>query len=291
MPAGTSPIAWVGGKYVAARRIVAAFPPAQTYGTYVDVFGGAAHVLVAKPRGNHLEVYNDVYGDLVNFWMVARDRPEALQARLETLPFSRQLYRAYRASLQAETTMDDVERATRWFYVMRSTFGGGPDFSAGWGYSVQEGNHRARTLRSATALLTAVAARFRLVQIECQDFATLITTYQTRRTLLYCDPPYIGCEDYYNVGETPVFTADDHARLAHLLNETPALVAVSYYEHPLLDDLYPAPTWRRLTWTQPKAVERTRTARKLAREMLLMNYPATQGQLWSLNEQEESTVW
>lgn len=281
-----SPISWVGGKHVAARRIVAAFPPAQSYGTYVEVFGGAAHVLVAKPMSNHLEVYNDVHGDLVNFWMVARDQPEVLQARLDTLPFSRSLYARYRTSLQDETAMDDLERAARWFYVMRSTFGGGPDFSNGWGYSVQEGNHRARTLRSAAALLTLVAERFRLVQIECQDFTTLIPAYQTRRTFLYCDPPYIDCENYYNVGETPVFTADDHARLAELLNETPALVALSYYEHPLLDDLYPVSKWRRMIWTQTKAIERTRTSRKLAHEVLLMNYATTQGQLWPLNEKE-----
>ncbi len=285
-PALASPISWVGGKHVAARRIIAAFPPIQSYGTYVDVFGGAAHVLVAKPPCHHLEVYNDVHGDLVNFWMMARDQPEALQARLETLPFSRHLHALYRSSLQEETVLDDLERAARWFYVMRSTFGGGPDFSKGWGYSVQEGNHRARTLRSATALLTAMAARFRLVQIECQDFAALIPTYQTRRTLLYCDPPYIGCEDYYNVGETPVFTTDDHARLAELLNETPALVALSYYEHPLLEELYPAPKWRRMTWTQTKAIERTRATRQYAHEVLLMNYSATQGQLWPLDDKE-----
>jgi DNA adenine methylase len=223
----TSPLSWVGGKHAAARRIVAAFPPAASYGTYVDVFGGAAHVLLAKPTFHHLEVYNDLSSDLVNFWMVAREQPEALQACLETLPFSRQVYMCYRARLQGEATMTPVERAACWFYVMRSTFGGGPDGNNGWGYSVQGGYHRARSLRTATELLTIVARRFRLVQIECQDFARLITTYQTPRTLFYCDPPYIGCEEYYNVGDTPVFTPDDHARLATLLNGTPALVALS----------------------------------------------------------------
>ena len=184
-----SPLSWVGGKHVAARRIVAAFPPEQAYGTYVDVFGGAAHVLLAKPMCNHLEVYNDVHGDLVNFWMIARDQPAALQARLDTLPYSRQLYREYCVSLQAKNSLDSIERATRWFYVMRSTFGGHVDYRKGWGYSVRENNQRARALRYATALLTDVAARFRLVQIECQDFAKLIATYQTSRTFLYCDPP------------------------------------------------------------------------------------------------------
>ena len=44
-----SPLAWVGGKHVAAPRILAAFPPPQNYTTYVEVFGGAAHILLQKP--------------------------------------------------------------------------------------------------------------------------------------------------------------------------------------------------------------------------------------------------
>jgi DNA adenine methylase len=93
------------------------------------------------------------------------------------------------------------------------------------------------------------------------------------RTLFYADPPYIGCEDYYDTDEETVFTEDDHRRLAALLNATTALVALSYYEDPLVDDLYPATRWRRISWMQSVAVERTRSQRQQGREVLLMNYP------------------
>jgi site-specific DNA-adenine methylase len=96
-----SPLMWVGGKHAQAARIVTAFPRADMYGTFVEVFGG-----------------NDLN--------------------------------------------DDLERAARWFYVLRSTFGGVPDFSKGWGYTIQRaGNNRARSLRTATALLALVVERFR----------------------------------------------------------------------------------------------------------------------------------
>lgn len=35
----TSPLIWIGGKFASAKRIVAAFPPPEMYGTYVEVFG------------------------------------------------------------------------------------------------------------------------------------------------------------------------------------------------------------------------------------------------------------
>src|SRR5215467_4748783 len=54
-----SPLTWVGGKAGSAKHVVAAFPPPQSYGTSVEVFGGAAHVLFAKAPGRHLPV---VYG-------------------------------------------------------------------------------------------------------------------------------------------------------------------------------------------------------------------------------------
>jgi DNA adenine methylase len=233
-----SPLPWVGGKNASAERIVSAFPPPDAYDTYVEVFGGAAHVLVRKPPFKHIEVYNDLNDDLVRFWMAARNQPEALQQRIDTLPYSRSLYAAYRQSLRRHESMDELERAARWFYLLRSTFGGVPDFSKGWGYTIQQGSNKAHSIRTATALLTLIAERFRSVQIEHQDFASIIQTYQTPRTLFYVDPPYIGCEDYYDDTDgTALFTEQDHHRLAALLNATPALVAVSYYEHPLVREL------------------------------------------------------
>lgn len=275
-----SPLTWTGGKHAAAKRIVAAFPPAHTYGTYVEVFGGAAHVLMQRSPQTHIEVFNDLNDDLIRFWLVARDQPEALQQRVDTLPFSRTVYERYRKNLNEHEPMDDLERAARWFYVLRSTFSGSPNFSKGWGYTISEGNYKAHSLRTATALLTSIAARFRLVQIEHQDFEKIIKVYETPQTLFYCDPPYIGYESYYAFDGMPPFTEQDHHRLAALLNATPALVALSYYAHPWLETLYPLPKWRRMTWMQPKAAERTRGTRQQGQEVLLMNYAETFGGLW-----------
>lgn len=69
-----SPIAWIGGKYYLASRIVDLFPE---HDHYIEVFGGALHVLCAKPK-TKIETINDLDEDLINFWLVCRDRIDEL---------------------------------------------------------------------------------------------------------------------------------------------------------------------------------------------------------------------
>lgn len=87
------------------------------------------------------------------------------------------------------------------------------------------------------------------------------------------------------VDNTPAFTFDDHRRLAKLLNETPAQVAISHYEHPLLDELYPAAKWRRIVWDAKKELSRMNDRLDATREVLLCNYAAADRGLWDVEEE------
>ena len=275
-----SPLPWIGGKFYSRARIVAAFPQHSAYSTYVEVFGGAAHVLLHKPLYKHLEVYNDYSRDLVNFWMMCRNHPTELQAHIDSLPYARSLYEDWQASLFNDTAMSDMERAVRWFYVLRSSVGGIMRKSKGnWGYSIAHFDHSTvHAYHSAARLFHDLSKRLKDVQIECDDFVAIITRYERASTLFYCDPPYIGAEFYYE--GTPPFTMADHERLAALLNGTPAQVALSYYPHDALDALYPVSRWRRLSWQTYKHAEKTRGTRQTATEMLLCNYEPPALSLW-----------
>src|SRR6266487_196577 len=307
-----SPLVWIGGKYYSVTHVLAALPPAhglpqvhssmpsrgvthvlaalppaQDYDVYCEPMGGAAHVLASKLEGSHVEIYNDVNRDLVNFWMWVRDLPEVLEERLRSLPYSRVLYYQYHASLYDGTELDSLERAVRWFYVLRSSFSAcvGP---CPYGWSASGSKNQARSYQNALSLFEAVSQRFRYVQLDGRDFVEVITQYQGPRVLFYVDPPYIGCEDYYR-DETGAarFTWADHERLAVLLNETEAKVALSYYAHPHLEEWYPPDRWRRLSWATVKHAQRTHVQRDAGQEVLLMNYPESVGlrainlDLWS----------
>jgi len=58
-----------GGKFRIAPWVIEHFPPHRTY---VEPFGGAAGVLLQKPRA-YSEIYNDLDSDVVNFFQVLRD--------------------------------------------------------------------------------------------------------------------------------------------------------------------------------------------------------------------------
>src|SRR5206468_7126137 len=105
-----------GGNVRLASWLMKMFPAHQTY---VEPFGGGAGVLLRKPR-SHLEVYNDLDGDVVTFFRVLQDpcKRDSLAERLAFTPFARAEFdRAY------EPTGLEIERAAR--VAIRSWMGYG----------------------------------------------------------------------------------------------------------------------------------------------------------------------
>jgi DNA adenine methylase len=278
-----SPLSWIGGKYYSAPQILRSFPAPSDYDTYVELFGGAAHVLIQKPPSRHTEVYNDLSGDLVNFWMQCRNQAQAVEQRCRTLPYARSLYYAYHRSLFDGTPLDPLERAVRWFYVLRSTFSSEPPARSANGWSAgakSKGHNAAHSYQSALDLFAVIQERLRFVLIDQRDFAEVFHSYDSPRALFYVDPPYLGYEQYYHT-EGHRFTLADHQRLAALLNATRAYVALSYYPHPALDELYPPERWQRTTWHTTKHSQRTNHTRDVATELLLTNYEPGTRELWA----------
>ena len=79
---------YYGGKWNLAPWIISFFPPHKNY---VEPCGGAASVLLQKPR-SPLETYNDFDGNVVNFFRVLRDRPDELIRKIRLTPWARAEY-------------------------------------------------------------------------------------------------------------------------------------------------------------------------------------------------------
>ena len=85
-------IGWIGGKRQLRNEILSHFPAAGV-SRYIEVFGGAGWVLFAKEQvPGQMEVYNDLNGDLVNLFRCVKYHCEALQAELNYLPHSREIF-------------------------------------------------------------------------------------------------------------------------------------------------------------------------------------------------------
>lgn len=280
-----SMIPWQGGKFYSAETIVDAFPNPTAYSIYCELFCGACHVLIRKPSYSHVEVINDLNNDLVNFWMQFRDNIEALEERCRSLPYSREVYYTYHKSLFDGTELEPLERAARWFYVLRSNFSAYLQPSpGGWHNGIrtkdrQKWGGNAQSYHSAIDLFLYMQKRFKHIMIDNRDFEFVFKQWDKPRTLFYVDPPYVDFEAYYGQGKQG-FTLQDHERLAQLLNNSSAYIALSYYPHSEIDRLYPADKWRRVTWETYKHSQRTKDTHDASTELLLLNYPPQQPTLW-----------
>jgi DNA adenine methylase len=283
-----SPLKWMGGKAMSAQRIVAAFPSPNSYDVYVEPCGGAAHVLLCKPPYHHDEIFNDKDGLLVNFWRILQAHAPELREQILLRPYSRELYYDYYHSLYGtrqqgfDTTLSDLEKAVRWFYILRSNMTGYLRASTpGWT------TLHARTMKQVVdQLFLAVQARIRYVAIDNRDVLETILRYLKlpKRVFFYVDPPYRGVEHYYPACRDGF----DHEGLARVLNACECSIAVSYYPHPEVDRLYPPEKWQRITWQQhkPSNVAMNHQELDMATEMLLTNYPAPTRTLWEVSELE-----
>ncbi|WP_071000505.1 DNA adenine methylase [Methylobacterium sp. C1] len=231
---------WHGGKWRLAPWIVQHFP---AHRLYTEAFGGAASVLLRKPR-SYAEVYNDLDDDVVGLFQVLRsERAPELLAALRATPFARaEFERAY------EISADPVEEARR--LVIRSFMGFGSD---GFNREVTTG-FRANAHRSGTTpaqdwanlpdALTFTVERLRGVVIEHRDATGVFAQHDAPDTLHYVDPPYLfetrsqknrgggrgrgGCYRHE-------LTDADHARLLEVLLGLKGMVVLSGYPAPTYD--------------------------------------------------------
>lgn len=243
------PLRYLGGKWKLAPWIIEHLPPHRVY---VEPFGGAASVLLRKPRA-FSEVYNDLDDEVVTLFQVMRD--EALAARLVAAiiatPFARAEFEA--AFLPAD---DPVERARR--LVVRSFMGHGSNASninRKTGFRANLVNRVAGSLDWANLppSLAQVAARFVGVVVERRPALQVIARYDVPDCLIYADPPYVhetrssgkrkGGELYCAY---PCEMSDaDHEELLDALRASSAMIVLSGYPNSLYDNALS--NWRRVT--------------------------------------------
>lgn len=231
---------WHGGKWLLAPWIIEHFPPHRVY---VEPFGGAASVLLRKPR-SYAEVYNDLDDDVVNLFRVIRsDQAEQLARSVLETPFSRaEFFGAY------EISTDPLEQARR--LIIRSFMGFGSD---GFNRDVKTG-FRANSNRSGSTpakdwagypdALRALIERVRGVVIENRPAVDVMLQHDSPDTLHYVDPPYLpetrssksrkGGGAYHAYRHE--LTSDDHSALLDVLNGLSGMVVLSGYPSTLYDD-------------------------------------------------------
>lgn len=234
---------WHGGKWLLAPLIISQFP---AHRIYVEPFGGAASVLLRKPRA-YAEIYNDLDDDAVCLFRVLQDADmaAALVRMLELTPFARSEF-----EIGWDETPDPVEQARR--LIIRSFMGFGSNAHSDKGRGHKTTGFRANSMRSGTTpamdwvnypeALPALIKRLRGVIIERRPAKQVMGSHDGVDTLHYVDPPYLPETRNRANPYDPKhqyrheLTVDDHIELLTFLQGLKGMVLLSGYPAPLYDE-------------------------------------------------------
>jgi DNA adenine methylase len=235
---------WYGGKFSHLDWLLPLLPACHHY---CEPFAGSAAVLINRDPVP-VETYNDLDGEVANFFRVLRDQKDRLVEAIGLTPFSRE---EFSIACTLDPTVEPLERARR-FYVRARQVRTGLAQTASLGrWANCKDTSRAgmsgvisRWLGAVEAL-PEIAERLLRVQIENRPAVDVIRLYDSPRTLFYCDPPYVHDTRGDDAAYGHEMTDRDHRELARVLNRVKGMVAVSNYQCELMDELYPSPRWRK----------------------------------------------
>lgn len=278
-----SPIKWVGGKS-RLRKYIVPLIPAHT--CYVEPFAGAAWVLFGKPPSD-VEILNDKEQELVNFFRVVKEEPEALIASFEWELVSRAEFERLAGLEPAQLT--HVQRAHRFYYLIMAGWGGElhyPRFQT----SITDGGHGNRlfgALKTLRQRLEPIHERLRTVIIENLDWQDCVERYDREGTVMYVDPPYPdnGCNYSHNMRDW-----DSHEALAERLGRARCKWILSSYDKPEVRELFSRYFITAVQSSSGMNTEKRGSTRVLNREILITNYPPPSEPATAINEIQQPAL-
>jgi DNA adenine methylase len=259
---------WYGGKFSHLDWLLPLLPQCHHY---CEPFAGSGAVLINRPAAP-VETYNDIDGDVVNFFRVLRDQHDKLIRAIALTPFAREEY--HLAIYGEHDGIDDVERARRFYIRARQTRTGlAQTASIGRWANCKDATSAGMSgvvsrWIGGVEVLDEIAQRLLRVQIENRPAIDVIKIYDGPQTLFYCDPPYL----HATRGDPKAYgfemTESEHREFAAVVAHCKGMVAVSGYDHPLMDDLFKPDQWTK-TLGIDKTIHSTKGTRQ---EVLWTNF-------------------
>lgn len=231
-----------GGKFLLAPWLISLLPPHRVY---VEPYGGAASVLLNKPRAS-VEVYNDLDGTVVNVFRVLQD--PGTSARLTALcrltPYARAEF-----DLAKEPSDDPIESARRTLFRSWAGFGSAGATKGHTGFRSYSGSGRSDNVAERWTRvpdqLAAFTDRLRGVIIEQRPALELMRQHDGPDVLFFVDPPYLHETRHRGAQHGRYYrhemTTADHVELLETIQQLQGMVVLCGYP----SDLYGAalPGW------------------------------------------------
>ncbi|OGO85014.1 MAG: hypothetical protein A2Y22_06120 [Clostridiales bacterium GWD2_32_59] len=232
-----APTGKIGGKHYLKHKLIEMMPKHEVY---LELFGGAGHVLFAKPfEMSKIEIFNDIDSRLINMFKTMKDKPMELREAILSIPCSRELFNELKKA--TDEGLSDVERAAKYFYLVKNSFYGMPN----GGFRGSDKINTPQNIKNVASAMYWISERLQNIVIENLDWKWALRKYgDNPDTLIFADVPYIVENKPKGIYEAP-FTMKDHKELAERLHQCKAKVMLTHYDNPVYNDLYK--DWRKVS--------------------------------------------
>lgn len=286
---------WFGSKRNLAPRIIREL---GEHRVYWEPFCGSMAVLLSKPPCV-METANDLHGDLINLARVVKD--DDLSVRLFERMSRTMMHEAMHDEAAARyrergngPAPDEPDLDRAYDYLLTSWLGrngvaGTQSYTQGFCVRyTANGGHAAKRFLSVIESIPAWWRRLQNVTVLNRNARDLLERIDDKPgTAIYVDPPYVekGAKYVHDfggiMGTAALFCGDStpmtHQELARLLGRfRRARVVVSYYDHPIVRQLYEGWTFVPVPTTKALVNQGARDAGGAveAPEVLIINGPS-----------------
>lgn len=245
------PFAYPGNKSDHLPKILPHLPYRESY---CEPFGGTGAVLLNRMKSK-LEIFNDRYSGVTDFYRVVRDKalyPQFME-RINATVHSREEFIWCKKTWRNHD--DPVERAARWYYTVRFAVNG--KAASTFGRSLDPKVRYADRLHKSLPLFGPLHDRLHTVTIENLDWRLCLQDFDRADMVWYIDPTYLDCSTGNYEDEMSV---EDHGELFVRIQHLQGFVALSTFDGPKTRAIYDKAgvwkeviKWERKTSAKPRA--------------------------------------
>ena len=211
-------------KWSVREWIISKFPEGYENMTYVEPYAGGINILLAKNKSCR-EIISDMDKQITNLYKALRDEPSELVRRASLYKHSPETFEKIEKKKIYEDYLDEAVHEL----MLRKMSRNG-----------QKKNYlkmtNQKTWREGLNALHMNADRIKEVFIFEKPALEVIKAFDSKETLIYCDPPYL--HDTNKAMYESEDNVDEHIKLHKILNDFDGKVVLSGCLSPLYKRLY-----------------------------------------------------
>lgn len=256
----------LGNKTRIAKDIICHFPQHRTF---IDMFFGAGGIFFNKPLVDY-NFCNDLDDDVFNLWYVFQSNKNELVREIELMSHNESVFNYWKVNKE----IDPIKKAIR--FLMLSNFG----------YMGKPDTMHFHTRDRRKTILSKIETSFifmQKAQFMCEDFRNVLCkihkeVFESKKTFIYADPPYIDTGNNYQQG----FTENDTIDLFDVCIKSNVPFAISEFDHPSVLEIAKHHNLEVITIGERQNMKNRRT------EILVVNYESPA--LYSLFRNQEHSL-